>query len=353
MVRWAWAGGLTRLEAFTHRKESFMKNQSTHLRTAVATAVIATAGLSSFSAFAASTERPDAAARAEIQQTYQAERAACIDGSSTQERSACLAEAAAVRKEALAGTLGLQTVASNGQSSQPDLIAPTEPDLLANALARCDAVPADVRSDCEQRVTGGDGVIVVGSVAEGAILRELVPAEAPMVVAQADTAIVEREAAVVAAPDTAVGPDVIVAEPTEPLMEADPATAPAAIAAAPADTLGSLSPGESLVPAEPAQATGLIAEPAAETSAPVGADPLADMASHPALAADAAPAEDAEPVAIEPVMTEPETTQPAADSATPSEPVSEAQPVDTLQAGPAQGADPVAYPEWMVQQRFD
>ena len=31
---------------------------------------------------------------------------------------------------------------------------------LANALARCDAVPGDVRSDCEQRVTGGDGVIV-------------------------------------------------------------------------------------------------------------------------------------------------------------------------------------------------
>lgn len=312
-----------------------MKNQTTHLRTAVATAIIATAGLSSFSAFAASTQRPDASARAEIQQTYRADRAACTDGSSTQERSACLAEAAAVRKEALAGTLGLQTVAGSGQ------IAPTEPDLLANALARCDAVPTDVRSDCEQRVTGGDGVIVVGSVAEGGILRVLVPAEAPLTVAQTDSTPAQAE--------VAMSSEVIVAEPTEPLMEADPATLPTAAAAAPTESLGA---GETRVPVEAAQATGLTAEPLAETSRAVGVDPLADMAVHPALANQAAP-EAAPAEATGPVSTEPVPAEPAPASEPVSDQMTEAQPLDTLQAGPAQGADPVAYPEWMVQQRFD
>jgi hypothetical protein len=276
-----------------------MKTQNPALRTAIATAVLAGAGMTSFSALAASSaslQRPDAAARAEIQQTYRAERAACLDGSSTQDRSACLAEAAAARKEALAGVLGVQNVAGAGR------IEPTEPDLMANALARCDAVPSDVRSDCERRVTGGDGVIVIGSVAEGVIVRELAPAEAPMVLAQADTAAPAAESATT-----------VVAEPTEPVMEAEPAT----LATAPAqdDVVGAgLSEGETLVPAEPAPATSLMAEPAL----------------------------------VEPAITEPATSEPAAVV----EPA-QSQPPAAIEAGPASGADPVAYPEWMAPIRFE
>jgi hypothetical protein len=281
-----------------------MKSQNPALRTAIATAVLAGAGMTSFSALAASSaslQRPDAAARAEIQQTYRAERAACLDGSSTQDRSACLAEAAAARKEALAGVLGVQNVAGAGR------IEPTEPDLMANALARCDAVPSDVRSDCERRVTGGDGVIVIGSVAEGVIVRELAPAEAPMVLAQADTAAPAAEPA-----------NTVVAEPTEPVMEAEPA----ALAAAPAqdDVVGAgLSEGETLVPTEPAPATSLMAEPAL----------------------------------AEPAMTEPATTEPAmSEPAAVVEPA-QSQPPAAIEAGPASGADPVAYPEWMAPIRFE
>lgn len=179
--------------------------QRRFIRTAVATAVLAGAGFTSFGALAAGAQRPDAAARAEIQQTYRAERAACTDGSSTQERGACLAEAAAVRKEAIAGVLGVQNVARN------ETATPGESDLLANALARCDAIPSDVRTDCERRVIGGDAVIVVGSVAEGGILRELAPAEPAVMVAQAETRLAPTEPV-----NTAV------AEPTEPVMENAP-----------------------------------------------------------------------------------------------------------------------------------
>ncbi len=287
------------------------------LRTAIATAVLATAGMTSFGAMAASSasaQRPDAAARAEIQQTYRAERAACTDGSSGQDRAACLAEAAAVRKEALAGVLGLQTVARN------QAIEPTEPDLMANALSRCDAVPGDVRGDCERRVMGGEAVIVVGSVAEGGILRELAPVEQAVTVAQAD-AVQAGPAGTVETPQAAgavaiaeIAPvTVVVAEPTEPLMEADPATlltAPAPSADGAVVGQG-LSEGEALVPAEPERATSLLAEPLAETqTAPVLPD-----------------------TSVEPVQID------AAE--------------EPVQPGAARGADPVAYPEWMVQQRFE
>ena len=123
-----------------------MKRPTHPLHTAVAAAVLATAGMSSFSAWAASHQRPDASTRAQIQQTYKAERIACLNGSSNQERGPCLAETEAVRKEALNGVLGLQTVAKN------DMAVPAKPDFLANALARCDAVPSDVRND--SMVTG-------------------------------------------------------------------------------------------------------------------------------------------------------------------------------------------------------
>jgi len=169
-----------------------------HLRTAIAAAVLVTAGMTSISAMAAA---PSAQERVEIQQTYRAERGACLDGTSTQEKGACLAEATAARGEALRGELGMQTVASNERA------LPVEADLVANALSRCDPVPVDARSSCERRVLG-DHVIVVGSVAEGGIIREL-PAGEAVVVGQTDS-----------------GLPVIVAEATEPLMEAAPAGEP-------------------------------------------------------------------------------------------------------------------------------
>jgi len=175
-----------------------MNQRRTHLHTTIAAAVLVTAGMTSISALAAA---PNAQERAQIQQTYRTERAACLDGSSKQEKGSCLAEATAARGEALRGELGLQTVARN------DRAYPGEADLLANALSRCDPVPAGVRTDCERRVLGGD-VIVIGSVAEGGIIRELATAE-PVVFSQTDTSL-----------------PVIVAEATEPVMEAAPAGVP-------------------------------------------------------------------------------------------------------------------------------
>lgn len=288
------------------------------LRTAVATAVLAGAGLTSFSAMAASsasTQRPDAAARAEIQQTYRAERAACTDGSSTQERSACLAEAAAARKEALAGSLGMQNVARN------ETARPGEPDLLANALARCDAVPGDVRLDCERRIIGGDSVIVVGSVAEGVIVRELAPAEPTVMVAQAETRLAPTQPT-----------ETVTADPQEPTMDAPPANGQQAAVDA-----------------------GL-------------SQPMADLASHPALApADSSRVEPL-PGGVVAVMPEAQAAadaqvqadaQRAADARVEAEAQAVSESTQSMQqgqyeAGPAaRGADPVAYPEWMVPQRFE
>jgi hypothetical protein len=128
-----------------------------------------------------------------------------------------------------------------------------------------------------------------------------------MVLAQADTAAPAAEPA-----------NTVVAEPTEPVMEAEPA----ALAAAPAqdDVVGAgLSEGETLVPTEPAPATSLMAEPAL----------------------------------AEPAMTEPATTEPAmSEPAAVVEPA-QSQPPAAIEAGPASGADPVAYPEWMAPIRFE
>jgi hypothetical protein len=152
--------------------------------------------MTSFSALAAA---PGAQERAQIHQTYRAERGACLDGSSTQEKNACLNEATAARGEALRGELGQQTVGRNESA------LPVEEDLFANSLSRCDGVPADVRGVCDRRVLSDD-VIIVGSVAEGGIIRELRASE-PVTVGQTEMDL-----------------PVIVAEATEPLMEAPPAS---------------------------------------------------------------------------------------------------------------------------------
>lgn len=92
------------------------------------------------------------------QATYQAERKACMEGRTTnQDRATCLREAAAAYAEAKRGRL------SNNVS---------EAQKLENALLRCREQPPSERPDCE-RMARGEGK-VSGSVAEGAIVKELV-----------------------------------------------------------------------------------------------------------------------------------------------------------------------------------
>lgn len=78
-------------------------------------------------------------------------------GEANQDRGACLREEAAAREEMKKGKLE-----SSGDSGE----------YTRNALARCGALPAADRTDCERRVRG-DGK-TSGSVAGGGVYRELV-----------------------------------------------------------------------------------------------------------------------------------------------------------------------------------
>ena len=89
--------------------------------------------------------------------SYERERAACMDGSSQQDRATCLKEAGAARDEARRGHLGANAKESGIQ---------------ANATARCNALPAKDRDDCIARINGAG--TTSGSVKEGGIYRELV-----------------------------------------------------------------------------------------------------------------------------------------------------------------------------------
>nr|WP_316641032.1 hypothetical protein [uncultured Roseateles sp.] len=92
---------------------------------------------------------------ASAQQRYLSERAACLNGSSSQDRATCLKEAGAALAEAR-------------KSRQPE----AQPDYRANALLRCDRQPEADRLDCRRLVLGAGSSS--GSVAEGAVVRELV-----------------------------------------------------------------------------------------------------------------------------------------------------------------------------------
>lgn len=88
--------------------------------------------------------------------TYRQDRAACLDGSSQQERSACLREAGAALAEARRGRLGNASEAS----------------FAANAMKRCAVhTAADARLACE-RMAAGEGTRS-GTAAGGGILRSL------------------------------------------------------------------------------------------------------------------------------------------------------------------------------------
>lgn len=89
---------------------------------------------------------------AELDARYQAEVAACRNGSSGQTLDACLLEARNARAEAKKGQLGA------GASVDPE-----------NALRRCDAFQGDDRSLCRARMQQG---ATSGSVPSGGVLRE-------------------------------------------------------------------------------------------------------------------------------------------------------------------------------------
>jgi hypothetical protein len=86
---------------------------------------------------------------------YQRQRAACMNGSSNEDRATCLREAGAAREEARRGNLTDDKAAEQ-----------------RNAVARCNALPQGDRVDCVRRVQG-DGS-VSGSAGAGGIFRETV-----------------------------------------------------------------------------------------------------------------------------------------------------------------------------------
>ena len=99
---------------------------------------------------------PVRSADADLQAKYQRERAACMNGQTTNEdRATCLREAAAVLAEARRGNL------TDGQGQ-----------LGKNAKDRCNVLSGDERADCIARINGEGSVS--GSVGGGGILREKV-----------------------------------------------------------------------------------------------------------------------------------------------------------------------------------
>jgi hypothetical protein len=99
---------------------------------------------------------------------YQAERAVCDN--IQQDRAACIREAGAAQQAARSGAL---------------TSAPTDT-YIANALARCQAQPAQDRRACEDRVRGTGQTTIDGNVLGGGAIRETVtpvpaaPAMAPV-----------------------------------------------------------------------------------------------------------------------------------------------------------------------------
>lgn len=99
---------------------------------------------------------------ADAQARYRNDRAACMEGHTSQDRATCLREAGAALQSAQRGQLVEQGAAYEH-----------------NRFLRCNPLPAEDKQDCIRRMNG-EG-IVRGSVEEGGIYRELrtvVPAPA-------------------------------------------------------------------------------------------------------------------------------------------------------------------------------
>ena len=92
---------------------------------------------------------------------YQQERAACLNGESSEDRATCLREAGAAYAQAKRGELD--------DGAMP---------YKRNALERCEPLPDEDRIACQARILGMG--TTSGSVAGGGILRELVIKEVVM-----------------------------------------------------------------------------------------------------------------------------------------------------------------------------
>lgn len=90
----------------------------------------------------------------EAQARYKQERAACMNGTSNQDRATCLKEAGAALGEAKRGALG-----ASGDNS-----------LANNRMMRCEGLPAQDREDCVMRMKHGT---TSGSAQQGGVLREV------------------------------------------------------------------------------------------------------------------------------------------------------------------------------------
>ena len=102
---------------------------------------------------------PAEAATAAATAQYQAERQACLNGQTNQDRATCLKEVGAAFAEARRGGLTSATVSAEA----------------SNASKRCEPLPAAERVDCYARMQGAGSVS--GSVVGGGIIRELVTVE--------------------------------------------------------------------------------------------------------------------------------------------------------------------------------
>lgn len=126
-----------------------MKSARTHLR-------IASLGLCAAGALLAASAVSAAGSEADRQAQYLKDRAACERGHTGQDLATCLREAGAVRDERR-GVQGRQ--------------APDDDTLRANALRRCERLPADQQADC-RALTMGNGVQTRGDVPAGGVYRE-------------------------------------------------------------------------------------------------------------------------------------------------------------------------------------
>lgn len=124
---------------------------------------LASAGIFRFAAcvaFISAVGLPQAHAQAQrsdpeaAQQRYQAERAACLNNTSRQDKATCLKEAGAALAEA-----------------RRDGLTDPGQDAVRNQRQRCEALPAADRRACIARMSGQG--TTRGSAAEGGIYREL------------------------------------------------------------------------------------------------------------------------------------------------------------------------------------
>jgi hypothetical protein len=116
--------------------------------------------ISGFAALADNSTAPKAKTPADIQATYERDRAKCLSGRSQEDQATCLKEAGAARDEAKRGQLTEDGTAFH-----------------KNAKERCDVLTGDDQRDCIARAHGSG--TVSGSVDGGGILKEtrtIVPA---------------------------------------------------------------------------------------------------------------------------------------------------------------------------------